>query len=315
MNLRNLISTKKGKIIIISAIVVIAILGTFIGVNLNYSSIVKQADESMNQKDYDKAVTLYNQALKIFNKSDTQSKLSDAKELQTSQNAYNEGMRDFELKGYYTAFLEFKNVIEKDTTNYENAKKKQEECKNLYTADKLSEAKNDASNNKYDVAITCLDNILKLDPKNQEIIDLRSQYDSIAKAKADAQAKANAEAKAKADAQAKANAEAKAKADADARKKAQEEEAKKYQSQKIVDSNGKQIWKVYIANGSFHFTGTYKGTGNFIVKLSNSNQELVALIANEIGDFISDKTVRVPSVGWYYLEIRGSDGKWDYKFN
>lgn len=198
MEENNQVVKKRGKIIILIITICIAIGLTFIGLNLNYSSKVRQADEDMNQKDYDKAVALYNEALNIFNKSDTQSKLSEAKDLQISKEAYDEGMRDYESKGYYSAFLELKNVIEKDTDDYENAIQKQEECKNLYTADKIAEAKKDALDNRYDVAITCLDNILRLDPQNSDVLDLRSQYD-LAKKKAqqeaDEKAKADAEVK------------------------------------------------------------------------------------------------------------------------
>lgn len=84
--------------------------------------------------------------------------------------------------------------------------------------------------------------------------------------------------------------------------------------QKIVDSNGKQIWKIYISSGKLHFTGTYKGTGNFIVQLSDSNQDLIKVIANEIGDYVSDKVVSVPYKGWYYLEVYGSDGSWEFNW-
>lgn len=58
----------------------------------------------------------------------------------------------------------------------------------------------------------------------------------------------------------------------------------KYQPEKIVDTPRKQISKIYISDGKLHFKGTYKGSGNFIVKLSDSNQDLVSLIANESGD-------------------------------
>ena len=92
------------------------------------------------------------------------------------------------------------------------------------------------------------------------------------------------------------------------------EEAKKYESEMIVDSDGKQIWKIYISEGSLHLKSTYKGSGNFIVKLSNSNQELMEVLVNEIGDYIVDKTVIVPYVGWYYLEIYGSQGNWTYEW-
>jgi len=301
MNIKNLISTKKRKIIALSTIIiVIAILGTFVGLNLSYSSKVKQADEATNGKDYDKAVTLYGQALNIFNKSDTQSKLSNAEELQKSQKDFNEATTEFDSKGYYMASLLFQKVIKEDTANYDNAVEKAEESKNLYVAERIDTAKKNASTNDYSKAITALNDALNIDSTNNEALDLRDKYKS---------------AKADSDAKDKAEFDAKNKANDEAAKKAKEEEAKKYQPQKIVDSNGKQIWKVYISNGSFHFTGTYKGTGNFIVQLSDSNQDLVAVIANEIGDFISDKTVQVGNVGWYYLEIRGSDGKWDYKWN
>lgn len=88
-----------------------------------------------------------------------------------------------------------------------------------------------------------------------------------------------------------------------------------YKPQKIVDTNEKQIWKVYISSGQLHFTGTYKGTGNFIVKLSDSNQNLVEVIANEIGDYVADKIVSVDYVGWYYLEVHGTYGEWTYQWN
>lgn len=90
--------------------------------------------------------------------------------------------------------------------------------------------------------------------------------------------------------------------------------ANKYEPQKIVDSDGKQIWKIYINDSDLHFTGNYKGSGNFIVKLSDSNQDLVSVIANEIGDYVSDKTVYVPYEGWYYLEINTTHGSSNFSW-
>lgn len=99
------------------------------------------------------------------------------------------------------------------------------------------------------------------------------------------------------------------------KEKIAEEELKvQYAPQKIIDKNGKQIWKVYVASGYFNFTGNYKGSGNFIAKLSNSNQDLVGVLVNEIGDFIADKTIAVPYKGWYYLEVYGSDGSWTFNW-
>lgn len=49
--------------------------------------------------------------------------------------------------------------------------------------------------------------------------------------------------------------------------------------------------------------------------LDDNNQDLIELIANEIGDSVSDRTVYVPYEGWYYLEIQGTEGKWSYNWN
>lgn len=86
------------------------------------------------------------------------------------------------------------------------------------------------------------------------------------------------------------------------------------QSEKIVDTKGKQIWKIYIATGQMHFNGKFTGTGNFIVKLSDNNQNLVDLIANEIGDYVLDKTIQEPN-GMYYLEVDYNDGKYNLSWN
>lgn len=77
----------------------------------------------------------------------------------------------------------------------------------------------------------------------------------------------------------------------------------------IVNSNGKKIWRIYIRDGSFRFSGTYKGSGNFIVKLLDSNQNLEEVICNEIGDYIVDRSVNV-SPGYHYLETYCSYGSW-----
>ena len=92
-------------------------------------------------------------------------------------------------------------------------------------------------------------------------------------------------------------------------KKEREAEEAKKKDTVIVDSDGKKIWRVYISGGSFRFSGTYSGTGNFIVKLMDSNQDLQEIICNEIGDYVVDKTVYV-TPGYYFIETYCSDGSW-----
>ena len=105
-------------------------------------------------------------------------------------------------------------------------------------------------------------------------------------------------------------AEKKAKAEEEERKRKQAElDAKK--DQLTINKNGKKIWKVCMTGNTFRFQATYRGSGNFIVKLLDSNQDLEESIVNEIGDYNVDKTVRVNKGEYYYIETYVSNGSWN----
>lgn len=81
--------------------------------------------------------------------------------------------------------------------------------------------------------------------------------------------------------------------------------------QKTIDIDGKQIWQVHASSSAIHFIASYKGTGNFIIKLLDSNQDFVALVVNEIGDYDVDKTISNLTIDdMYYIEIECSYGSW-----
>lgn len=112
-------------------------------------------------------------------------------------------------------------------------------------------------------------------------------------------------------------AEKKAKEEEEKRKQA-EEERKRQQAELdakkdklTINSNGKKIWKVCMNSNTFRFQATYRGYGNFIVKLLDSNQDLEELICNEIGDYNVDKTVQVVKGNYYYIETYVSNGSWN----
>lgn len=81
----------------------------------------------------------------------------------------------------------------------------------------------------------------------------------------------------------------------------------------VVNTGEKQIWKIYVKDGYFKMKAEYRGDGNFIVEINDSNQDHVDLLCNEIGDYILDKTIYLPE-GYYYLEIRCSRGSWSGKW-
>ena len=91
---------------------------------------------------------------------------------------------------------------------------------------------------------------------------------------------------------------------------AQNEIKEAVKDKKITDTGEKQIWEVYVKDGEFRMVADYSGSGNFIVKLSDPNQNLEEVLCNEIGDYHLDKTVYVPS-GLHYLQIESNNGYWE----
>lgn len=79
----------------------------------------------------------------------------------------------------------------------------------------------------------------------------------------------------------------------------------------IVDTDGKQVWKVHATSSVIHLQGSFSGTGNFIVKILDENQEIHELACNEISDFVIDKDVSVTKGEKYYIQVECSHGSWE----
>lgn len=275
-------------------LIIVAAIYAFIYVN-NYlvpNKLEANIVNTFNEKKWDKVMDLINDYEKVYASDEKiRNMLSLASINSRAETLYKDANGLYQNKNYEGAYKTFIQ-IDKNADIYTDAVKKQEELSKIIIRENLSEAKKAIGNKDYLETFRYLGVVLQFEPNNEEAITLQKKYQK----QYDTQMAEYIK---------KAEAEAKKKADA---------EAAKYAPKKIVDKNGKQIWKIYIGDGSLHFTGTYKGSGNFIVKLSDSNQDLIEVIANEIGDFISDKTVIVPYIGWYYLEVYGSDGSWEYEW-
>ena len=79
----------------------------------------------------------------------------------------------------------------------------------------------------------------------------------------------------------------------------------------LVEEDGKTMYQVYALDDTIHFKGSYSGSGNFIVRILDSNQDLYALAANEIGSYVLDKSVDVTQGSMYYVVIEYNNGSWD----
>ncbi|EQB88924.1 tetratricopeptide (TPR) repeat protein [Clostridium punense] len=291
---------------IILSIIAIGVVALAVVLIVRTNNLYKQADECVvnaeylvTQKDYKGALIKLDEAKKLNRNLDLKEKSELIDVLKFSYECFTTGMEAFNRSDYKVAYNNLKSVKEIDKDNYLVAQEKIEECKPKLIIQALEGAKKLADAKSYDSAISMINNALTNSPNNEELVNAKNKYTEMNNAKIAEEAKVKQkeeEAKAKAEEQARA------------------EERKKYEPQKIVDKDGKQIWKIYIQNGGIHFTGKYTGSGNFIMKLLNSNQELVKVIVNEIGDYVVDKTVYVKSDGWYYLEVFGSDGTWNYNW-
>ncbi|MEN6351417.1 MAG: hypothetical protein ABFD08_18750 [Syntrophomonas sp.] len=186
-------------------------------------------------------------------------------------------------------------VIPEDTKRYQDAQIKKQEIINQL----IQYAQSFYDQGAFGASLDTINWVLKNQPDNEKAKELSKPI-------SDARQK---------DIQAQADQMRAQQKEREQQEKEREKQIREANNQKIVDSNGKQIWKIYIDDGSLHFTATFNGSGNFIVKLSDSNQELIDVIANEIGSYKADRTVSVPYKGWYYLEIYCSYGSWTGNWN
>ena len=280
-------------IVIISIGLAVILIGYQIYQSPKYAGprALEKGLSALKENDFDKALSEFEIAENAF--------VENSSNLYSNTNYYLIGLNAYNNKDYEKAF---DNLLLIDSTfpKYKDSENKFLESKKIIISKKLKEAKIDYDNKNYDFALNTIEKILsKYDANNLEAKKLKPIYKNALdkdNAKIAAETKREVEKLVK-----QMKAEAKA-------------IAKQFAPKKIVDSDEKTIWKIYVDSGFLHFTGNYKGSGNFIVELLDDNQDLVKLIANEIGDYVSDKTVSVPYVGWYYLEVKGNDGSWKYNW-
>lgn len=80
--------------------------------------------------------------------------------------------------------------------------------------------------------------------------------------------------------------------------------------QVIINEPGKYMCKITAYSSVFHFTADYSGSGNFIVQLLDSNQNLVDLMANEIGSYHLDRSAAINPGSTYYVLVECNYGSW-----
>lgn len=159
-----------------------------------YANFLNDGNKAMATEQYDKAVTLYEQALSYKKSTDANKRIDIAKLLKKSKKIYDLASVQMTKKEYLSAINSFKKVDKQDTKRYSIAQSKINESKKLYITDNLNGATDNLANGKIDEANKYLDNIFKLDSNNADAIKLKADIaKSIQKKKDDIAAKAKAE--------------------------------------------------------------------------------------------------------------------------
>ena len=185
---------KKRVIILISIIIVGVIFVTFYYMNKAqvYNKTLTAANKAVVIEEYNKAITLYEEALNYKKDPEVNKKISFAKLLIKSKATYAVAIKQTTDKNYLEAIDNFKKVDKQDSKRYSIAQSKISECTKLYVEDNIERAKDYLISGKFDEANKALDNIFKLEVNNANVDkvkayikkEIQKQIDEAAKAKA-----------------------------------------------------------------------------------------------------------------------------------
>ncbi|MBK1812126.1 hypothetical protein JHL18_16000 [Clostridium sp. YIM B02505] len=173
---------KKIKIIVVSLILVaLAVPTSVYGYNYHsYEVNLKNAETLLADEKYDESVKAF-QNLKSSKFSNRDASLIETKvklilELKQSKEVFDSAVKLLDENKYIEAINSFKNVKQSDKNRYDKAQEKVKEATNLYITDNLSKAKTEADKKLYDKAITFINTVLSIEPKNEEASDLKVTY-------------------------------------------------------------------------------------------------------------------------------------------
>jgi tetratricopeptide (TPR) repeat protein len=130
------------KVIAILGILIIAILFSgfyYFGKIKPYNNFLRDANMAVNAEDYDKAITLYDEAKKYKNDNAIEAKIALSEILKESKENYENAKDDMKNNNYLLAINTFGKVNKQDTKRYEDAQNKIQECKKLYNEKKTNE--------------------------------------------------------------------------------------------------------------------------------------------------------------------------------
>lgn len=156
-----------------------AIIAAKYNYTVKYNSLVINGDSYFNNEKYDRAVSCFDEAIKMKNNTGVSKKLDLAKQLNQSKNSYENGIQSMNSGDYTYAINGFKNVQNIDTSRYNTAQEKINECEQIMIKQDIQQAQSEAKAKQYKEACLMLDNALEIQPANVEVIKIKNQYTQI----------------------------------------------------------------------------------------------------------------------------------------
>lgn len=189
--------SKRIKIIIVTCTIFLIIFTSSVyayDVN-SYNNSINNGKQLLKEDKFDSSIASYKKAQStVFGKrhsKEINDSINLVNKVKNSKQSYDQGMQLYKDKKYIEAMDSLKKVAKEDGKRYIDSNNKIKEAKNLYIAENIENAKNEANNKKYDSAINFLNAVLKLDNTNNEANQLKDEYDSqIKKQKEDEETKA-----------------------------------------------------------------------------------------------------------------------------
>lgn len=176
---------KARNVVIVVVMLCLAFIGSGFGMYKyseikNYNTLIKQANLCMQRGDYDKAVSLFKESLNYKKSANAQASILIAEKFKNDKSYYTEGLKLLNDKKYLEALVSF-NKIEANSSQFPDLKDKIQICKTQYIAQNTNLANDSASNGNYDQSNKYLDEILKIDPNNEEVNKLKNKFAAAAK--------------------------------------------------------------------------------------------------------------------------------------
>ena len=142
-----------------------------------YNSLIKDANQYMQNSEYDKAIALFQQSLSYKNDVNIENSIKLAQSLKEAKKVYNEGIRLMKDKKYLESIAQFKKIGKENDKLYKDAQNKINECNKAYMALNISGANIALNANNYDEANIYIAEVFKIDNNNEEAKKLKDTID------------------------------------------------------------------------------------------------------------------------------------------